>query len=127
MPTQLSHKPSDRSAHRPLLSLSRSPSARSLAKGDYTGHLGRRFEHIGGDLAHKTLKGEVQSAPPNIKTNPSKKGSYGQPWTTLSERKGAKGVAGEYAYHTGAHSGAGRRDLPPRHAFHLADDSPRRA
>lgn len=65
--------------------------------------MGRRFEHLGaGDLAHKTMKGDVKFENANIKTNPPKKGSYGQPWTTLSERKGAKGVAGEYAYQLGA-------------------------
>lgn len=75
----------------------------SRARGDYTGFLGRKFEHMVADDPTKTLKGEVKFEPPNIKTNPPKKGSYGQPWTTLSERKGAKGVAGEYAYQTGAH------------------------
>jgi hypothetical protein len=43
-------------------------------------------------------KGEVQSIPRNIVTGPSKKGGFGFNKTTLSERKGATGVAGEYAY-----------------------------
>ena len=33
-----------------------------------------------------------------MKYAPAKRGSYGQPGTTLSERKGAAGVAGEYGY-----------------------------
>jgi hypothetical protein len=43
-------------------------------------------------------KGEVQSTPKNIVTGPSKKGGMGFNKTTLSERQGAAGVAGEYTY-----------------------------
>lgn len=62
------------------------------------------------------MKGDVQVPPPNIRTNPSKKGSYGQPGTTLSERKGAKGVAGEYEYKSGEGASPARRRAAPRRA-----------
>lgn len=71
---------------------------KTRGKGDYTGTFGKKYENIGGGLGTKLMKGEVHFEPPNIKTNPAKKGSYGQPWTTLSERKGGKGVVGEYSY-----------------------------
>lgn len=46
----------------------------------------------------KIKKGEYTSTPPNIYTSPGKRGTFGFNKTTLSERQGAKGVAGEYQY-----------------------------
>ena len=46
----------------------------------------------------KKRKGEVQGQPRSMVTGPGKKGGYGFIKTTLSERQGAKGVAGEYEY-----------------------------
>lgn len=43
-------------------------------------------------------QGDFQLGPPNIKTNPAKKGTYGYIMTTLSERAGAEGIAQEYRY-----------------------------
>ncbi len=51
-----------------------------------------------GTIDIKKKKGEVQGTPKNIVTGPSKRGSFGMPGTTLSERQGHKGVAGEYEY-----------------------------
>lgn len=46
----------------------------------------------------KKKKGECTSVPPNIYTSPGKKGTFGFNKTTVSERQGVKGVAGEYEY-----------------------------
>jgi hypothetical protein len=43
-------------------------------------------------------KGDIPAGKPNLYTNPGKKGTYGFIKTTLSERKGAGGVMGEYTY-----------------------------
>ena len=43
-------------------------------------------------------KGDVTHEKRNIYTNPGKKGGYGVNLTTLSERKGAGGVVGEYKH-----------------------------
>lgn len=43
-------------------------------------------------------KGDYDTGPPNMYTNPGKKGSYGFNKTTIGERLSHKGVAGEYEY-----------------------------
>jgi Domain of unknown function (DUF4586) len=43
-------------------------------------------------------KGDISEGKPNLYTNPGKKGSYGYIKTTLSERKCAGGMHGEYTY-----------------------------
>ena len=48
-------------------------------------------------LPHRK-KGDVMHEKRNIYTNPGKKGGYGVNLTTLSERKGAGGIVGEYKH-----------------------------
>jgi len=45
--------------------------------------LGSRIEYVPQGSAEPLKKGSIQHAPPNIVTNPIKKGSYGQPNTTI--------------------------------------------
>lgn len=83
------------------------PSRKSMGRGDYYGALGKPNPHIGPGTDRKVLKGEVTSATPNIRTSPSKRGSYGTPGTTLSQRyTGLKGVVGEYSYKPDPYDGA---------------------
>lgn len=60
--------------------------------GDFFGTLGGKVESIPTNVEKKKLKGEIPSVPRSIYTSPSKKGTYGTNKTTLSERKGYKGV-----------------------------------
>ncbi|KAI8467860.1 MAG: hypothetical protein J3K34DRAFT_479964 [Monoraphidium minutum] len=72
--------------------------AASACPGDFVGTLGGRVEYMAGTVDVKKKKGEVQGQPKNIVTACPKKGGFGFAGTTLSERQGAKGVAGEYEY-----------------------------
>jgi hypothetical protein len=69
-----------------------------LHTGDYYGTLGGKIPYVSGTSEAKKKKGDVRGQPKNIVTGPSKKGGLGYNKTTLSERQGAAGVAGEYQY-----------------------------
>ncbi|WIA38406.1 hypothetical protein OEZ86_001732 [Tetradesmus obliquus] len=75
-----------------------SPMKESACPGDFVGTLGGKVPYVAGTVEIKRKKGEVQGTPKNIVTGPSKKGGFGFNKTTLSERQGALGVAGEYQY-----------------------------
>ena len=45
-------------------------------------------------------KGDFETEPRNVVTNPSKKGTFGFNKTTLGERLGYGGAVGEYSYVT---------------------------
>eukprot|EP00879_Flechtneria_rotunda_P012733 GHRR01013297.1.p1 GENE.GHRR01013297.1~~GHRR01013297.1.p1 ORF type:complete len:268 (+),score=75.32 GHRR01013297.1:361-1164(+) len=74
------------------------PMHESACPGDYHGTLGGKVPYVAATVEVKKKKGEVQGTPKNIVTGPSKKGGFGFNKTTLSERQGALGVAGEYQY-----------------------------
>ncbi|GBF93493.1 hypothetical protein Rsub_06626 [Raphidocelis subcapitata] len=76
-----------------------SPMKKSACPGDFVGTLGGKVEYKAGHVDEKKKKkGEIPGQPKNIVTSTPKKGSFGTIGTTLSERKGARGVAGEYEY-----------------------------
>ncbi|KAK9814369.1 hypothetical protein WJX72_004672 [[Myrmecia] bisecta] len=77
-----------------------SPMKKSSApnNGDYYGTIGGKNAYMSQFVEQKLKKGEVKGQPRNMTTNPMKKGGYGFNKTTLSERKGYKGVMGEYEY-----------------------------
>lgn len=58
----------------------------------------QRQERMQGSPDVKLKKGDIPAGKPNLYTSPGKKGSYGFNKTTLSERKGAGGMQGEYRY-----------------------------
>ena len=75
------------------------PMKQSSGLGDYYGCLGKPNVHIGARASENQLKkGDVTLKTSNIKTNPSKKGSYGTIGTTLGEKLGKVGAVGEYKY-----------------------------
>ena len=75
------------------------PMKQSSGLGDYYGCLGKPNVHIGARASESQLKkGDVTFNTSNIKTNPSKKGSYGTIGTTLGEKVGKVGAVGEYKY-----------------------------
>jgi hypothetical protein len=43
-------------------------------------------------------KGDIPSTPTGMYTSPAKRGGYGVPKTTISERAGPQGVLGEYGW-----------------------------
>jgi len=74
------------------------PMKESPGKGDYYATFGKipyitPNANVGGKK-----KGDATSELRGIFTSPSKRGTFGYPKTTLSQRVGAAGVAGEYAY-----------------------------
>ncbi|KAF8061971.1 hypothetical protein HT031_004231 [Scenedesmus sp. PABB004] len=75
-----------------------SPMAVSACPGDFYGTLGGAVPHVPAAPAVAKKKGEVAGAGRNIVTGPAKRGGFGFNKTTLSERQGALGVAGEYEY-----------------------------
>ena len=74
------------------------PMKLSSGLGDYFGTIGPKIEHKDLGDAKQKKKGDFPTGPRNIVTNPPKKGSFGFIKTTLSERQGFTGVAGEYGY-----------------------------
>mmetsp|Transcript_32491 Transcript_32491/g.92084 ORF Transcript_32491/g.92084 Transcript_32491/m.92084 type:complete len:322 (-) Transcript_32491:182-1147(-) len=78
------------------------PMKSSSGLGDFYGTFGGKTKYIEqGSFLHQKKKGDFVSMPPNIVTNPIKKGSYGYCKTTLSEKhpgRKTKGVCGEYEY-----------------------------
>jgi hypothetical protein len=75
------------------------PMKQSSGLGDYYGCLGKPNVHLGARASESQLKkGDVTFNTSNIKTNPSKKGSYGTIGTTLGEKVGKVGAVGEYKY-----------------------------
>ncbi|KAL3158746.1 hypothetical protein ABBQ32_011474 [Trebouxia sp. C0010 RCD-2024] len=66
--------------------------------GTHYGTFGGKIPYVPNpETRHK--KEDIVHPLRQITTNPMKKGSYGFNKTTLSERKGYKGVMGEYEYH----------------------------
>lgn len=66
--------------------------------GTFYGTIGGKIPYVPNpETRHK--KDEIVHPLRQITTNPMKKGGYGFNKTTLSERKGYKGVMGEYEYH----------------------------
>lgn len=64
----------------------------------YYGTIGQRWEYMPEGEGEKMKKGDAKSELPNIKTSPSKKGTYGVAKLTLSESAAAGGLVGEYSY-----------------------------
>lgn len=75
-----------------------SPMKDSACPGDFIGTIGGKVEYMAGTVDVKKKKGEIPRQPKNIVTATPKKGGFGFMGTTLSERQGARGVAGEYEY-----------------------------
>lgn len=76
------------------------PSKKSTGLGGYAGTLGVKHAHLP-DHDTNTLvkkKGDFESGPRNIMTNPPKKGTYGMFKMTLGEKMGVGGACGEYTY-----------------------------
>ncbi|KAL0039285.1 hypothetical protein WJX79_001448 [Trebouxia sp. C0005] len=66
--------------------------------GTFYGTIGGKIPYVPNPEA-RHRKGDIVHPLRQITTNPMKKGGYGFNKTTLSERKGYKGVMGEYEYH----------------------------
>jgi len=69
-----------------------------LCTGDYYGTLGGKIPYESGKLEVKKKKGKYRGSQKTLSPVHQKKGGLGYNKTTLSERQGAAGVAGEYQY-----------------------------
>ena len=59
---------------------------RSSGKGNYYGTIGDKYDHMADhDMSRGGREKVTESALPNIKTNPAKKGGFGTPGTTVGE------------------------------------------
>lgn len=76
-----------------------SPMKQSAGLGSYYHTFGGKVPYEIPSLEIKKKKGDIVSEPRGFYTSPSKRGTFGFNKTTLSERQGYKGVAGEFEYH----------------------------
>lgn len=85
------------------------PMKESSGLGNYFGCIGPKVLNMKAfnDVKHK--KGDFECGPANVKTNPSKKGTYGFRATTLGEKATPGGAIGEYSYMAGDKYDAARR------------------
>jgi len=76
------------------------PSKKGSGKGSYYGHLGPKHPHQADQDSASLIKqkGDYEVSARNVVTNPPKKGTYGFIKTTLGEKQGFGGSAGEYTY-----------------------------
>lgn len=74
------------------------PSKKNSGLGGYYGLLGPKFEHKKEFDNEPKQKGQFEVGPRNVVTNPTKKGTFGYNKTTLGEKQGKGGAAGEYEY-----------------------------
>eukprot|EP00898_Chlorokybus_atmophyticus_P006505 jgi/Chlat1/6856/Chrsp51S06535 len=74
----------------------------STGLGSYEGSIGKAWPHEP-EIDHLAKKrgpggGGIVHEPRNVVSSPGKRGTFGVPGTTVSERHGTGGVAGEYLY-----------------------------
>jgi len=74
------------------------PMQKTCGLGNYFGCIGPKLEHKPEFSAVPKKKGDFEPGPRNIVTNPLKKGTFGFRGTTLGEKLGRSGAAGEYSY-----------------------------